>query len=83
MDITHVDQLPGGWPDPDLLKPFNANETIEVAKSIIPAVRQLLSDASETSAIVEELFHPDGFWRDAVSLSWSLRTLHSAKWVNP
>ena len=81
MEITHVDQLPGydGWPDPDLLRPFDAAEIIEIARSLAPQVQALLSEPSRTSSIVDELFYTTGFWRDAIALSWSLRTLHTAK----
>ncbi|KAJ7623749.1 hypothetical protein FB45DRAFT_926639 [Roridomyces roridus] len=82
--ITHVNDLPGSWISADLLSPITNDEGLDVAKSVAPRVSQLLSGSP---AVLDSLFHPDGFWRDLVALSWSLRTFHptsviSAK-VNP
>ncbi|KAJ7045048.1 hypothetical protein C8F04DRAFT_1249492 [Mycena alexandri] len=72
--ISHVRQLPGSFPSPDLLREFNDTEALDVAKSVAPAISALLSGSIECS--LEVLFHPDAFWRDHVALSWSLRTFN-------
>ncbi|KAJ7492073.1 hypothetical protein FB451DRAFT_1501505 [Mycena latifolia] len=72
--ISHISELPGSFPSLDLLSPFRDNEALDVAKSIAPAISALLSEP--TKSAVEVLFHVDAFWRDQVSLSWSLRTFH-------
>ncbi|KAJ7757550.1 hypothetical protein B0H16DRAFT_1537038 [Mycena metata] len=72
--ISHVRQLRGSFPSPDLLCAFTDTEALDVAKSVAPAISALLSGSTECS--VEALFHPDAFWRDHIALSWSLRTFN-------
>ncbi|KAK7063707.1 hypothetical protein R3P38DRAFT_2819876 [Favolaschia claudopus] len=69
-----ISQLPGGFVSPELTTAFAEGEAVDVAKSIAPAVLELFSHPSKET--LSSLFHPDGFWRDHVALSWSLRTFH-------
>ncbi|KAJ7508521.1 hypothetical protein B0H11DRAFT_1704238 [Mycena galericulata] len=71
--ISHINQLPGSFISLNLLTSFREDEALDVAKSIAPAISQLLSGFPGS---LDALFHPDAFWRDHVSLSWSLRTFH-------
>ncbi|KAF7345771.1 hypothetical protein MVEN_01597700 [Mycena venus] len=72
--ISNISELPGSFVSVDLITSFEDNEALDVAKSIAPAISELLSHPSESA--LDALFHPDAFWRDHVSLSWSLRTFH-------
>ncbi|KAJ7664931.1 hypothetical protein B0H17DRAFT_1211080 [Mycena rosella] len=72
--ILHINQLPGSFVSLDLLSTFRENEAPDAAKSVAPAISALLS--TPTKSGVDALFHADAFWRDQVSLSWSLRTFH-------
>ncbi|KAJ6601257.1 hypothetical protein DFH09DRAFT_1271045 [Mycena vulgaris] len=72
--ISNINQLPGSFLSLDLIAPFLASEALDVAKSIAPAISGLLSNPTQSA--VDALFHADAFWRDHVSLSWSLRTFH-------
>ncbi|KAJ6541796.1 hypothetical protein B0H19DRAFT_1174664 [Mycena capillaripes] len=72
--ISHISQLPGSFPSVDLITVFDDKEALYVAKSIAPAISELFTDPTES--FLQALFHPDAFWRDHVSLSWSLRTFH-------
>ncbi|KAJ7762344.1 hypothetical protein DFH07DRAFT_814018 [Mycena maculata] len=74
--ISHIDQLPGSLLSVDLVTAFREGEALDVARSVVPAVSELLSDPAKSSAVLDKLFHPDAFWRDHVSLSWSMRTFH-------
>ena len=76
--ITHVDELPGRWPDASFLAPFHqADEALSIAQSIVPQVTAILAHPAASRDVLSELFHPDGFWRDLVALSWSFRTFQS------
>ncbi|KAJ7919317.1 hypothetical protein B0H13DRAFT_1989290 [Mycena leptocephala] len=72
--ISDVNQLPGSFLSVDLITVFDDKEALDVAKSVAPAISGLF--LGPTKSAVETLFHPDAFWRDHVSLSWSLRTFH-------
>ncbi|KAJ7146320.1 hypothetical protein C8R44DRAFT_757149 [Mycena epipterygia] len=72
--ISHINQLAGSFVSLDLISTFSDKEALDVAKSVAPAILGLLSDPTESA--LDALFHPDAFWRDHVSLSWSLRTFH-------
>ncbi|KAJ7665075.1 hypothetical protein DFH06DRAFT_307713 [Mycena polygramma] len=72
--ISDISQLSGSFVSVDLLSIFDDKEALGVAKAIAPAISRLFLDPSEAS--LDALFHPDAFWRDNVSLSWSLRTFH-------
>lgn len=80
-EIDSVAKLPGGWLQADLLKPIDESEASDVASEITPKVVKLLSEPSAFAEVVAELFHPQGFWRDQVGLTWSLRTFHTSRWV--
>jgi hypothetical protein len=77
--ISDVNQLPGSFLSVDLMTVFDDNEALDVAKSVAPAISGLF--LGPTKSAVETLFHPDAFWRDHVSLSWSLRTFHPTSYV--
>ncbi|KAJ7708782.1 hypothetical protein B0H17DRAFT_365221 [Mycena rosella] len=72
--IASIDELPGSYLSPALISAFREDEALDVAKSVAPAISRLLSSSDKSA--VDTLFYPDAFWRDQVSLSWSLRTLH-------
>ncbi|KAJ7762375.1 hypothetical protein DFH07DRAFT_814148, partial [Mycena maculata] len=74
--ISHIDQLSGSFLSLDLVTAFRQDEALDVARSITPAISELLSDPAKSLVVLGKLFHPDAFWRDHVSLSWSLRTFH-------
>ncbi|KAF7347348.1 hypothetical protein MVEN_01490500 [Mycena venus] len=78
--ISNISELPGSFVPLDLVTVFDENEALDVAKSITPAISELLSHPSKSS--LEALFHPDAFWRDYVSLSWSLRTFHPSSVIS-
>ncbi|CAK5264807.1 unnamed protein product [Mycena citricolor] len=72
--ISHISELPGSFPALDSVSAFEATEALDVARSVAPAIIEILSNPTETA--INQLFLPDAFWRDQVSLSWSLRTFH-------
>ncbi|KAJ7144850.1 hypothetical protein C8R43DRAFT_1130275 [Mycena crocata] len=72
--LSNVSQLPGSFPALNHICEFTDSEGLGVAKSIAPALTALLADPTQSA--LGALFHPDAFWRDHVSLSWSLRTFH-------
>ena len=75
--ITHVDQLPGRWPDPSLLACCHADEALSIAQSIVPQVTAILAHPASSRDVLLNLFHPDGFWRELICLSWSFRTFQT------
>lgn len=77
--ITHVNQLPGRWSDPSLLAPLHPEEALSVAQSIAPQVIAILAHPAASRDVLSELFHPDGFWRDLISLSWTFRSIHGVE----
>ena len=77
--LTHVDQLPGKWPDASLLTPFHANEALSVAQSIVPQVTAILAHSAGSRDVLSELFHPDGFWRDLSALTWNFRSFQTVE----
>ena len=34
--------------------------------------------AGRDDILLENLFHPDSYWRDALALTWHIRTVHGA-----
>ena len=34
--------------------------------------------AADDGALLAKLFHPEGYWRDALALTWDIRTVHGA-----
>jgi len=78
--ISNVSELPGSFVSADLITVFEDNEALDVAKSIAPAISELLAHPSKSC--LDALFHPDAFWRDHVSLSWSLRTFHPSSVIS-
>ncbi|KAJ7242573.1 hypothetical protein B0H12DRAFT_1236708 [Mycena haematopus] len=72
--ISNISELPGTFVSPDLTTVFDETEALDIAKRIVPAISELLSHPSKSS--IDTHFHPDAFWRDHISLSWSLRTFH-------
>ncbi|KAJ7067347.1 hypothetical protein C8F01DRAFT_1342249 [Mycena amicta] len=74
--IAHIRDLPGAFPPPDTLSAFSDAEALDVAQAIAPKISAFLADPKGEA--IDELFHPDAFWRDHVALSWSLRTFHPA-----
>ncbi|KAF8204468.1 hypothetical protein K438DRAFT_1819954 [Mycena galopus ATCC 62051] len=78
--ISNVGELPGSFLSVDLITVFDDKEALDVAKSLAPPISELLSRPSKPS--LDALFHPDAFWRDHVSLSWSLRTFHPSSVIS-
>lgn len=75
--LDHVDELPGGFPDISEVAPISQEEGLGIAKSFEHDIRQLLAQPS--ADLIEQLFHPEAFWRDQVSLTWSIRTFHPSR----
>ena len=75
--IDDVNALPGGFPSPDLLKPFLEAEVQEIARSFVPSITKILQDCDEEE--LEKLYYADGFFRDQVSLTWTFRTFHTRR----
>lgn len=77
--VKDVRDLAGDFVDSSQLLPFTDNEADEIALSIVPQIKDLLSKTTKTQKVLDELFHSEAFWRDQVSLSWSLRTFHPTR----
>jgi hypothetical protein len=73
MNILHIGELAGSFLSPDLITSFDDAEALDVALSVVPAIVELLSAPTQATF---GIFHPNAFWRDKVSLTWSLRTFH-------
>ncbi|KAJ6486047.1 hypothetical protein C8R47DRAFT_1128827 [Mycena vitilis] len=78
--ISDISQLSGSFVSEDLLSVFGEKEALGVAKAVAPTISRLFLDP--TKASFDALFHPDAFWRDNVSLSWSLRTFHPTSTIS-
>lgn len=77
--ITHVDQLPGRWPDPSLLASCHAEEALSIVQSIVPQVTAILAHPATSRDVLPQLFHPDGFFRDLSALTWSFRSFQTVE----
>lgn len=76
--LDNVAELPGAWVLPELLSPAQGIDKNAAAEIVSPKIVELLSstDDEQMKAIIDEIFHEEGFWRDQVCLTWSLRTFH-------
>ena len=72
--ISHIDELRGGWPAARGLRPFESQqEALAAADAILPAVRRLLNPVTAVWGL-RETYHQDGFLRDILAVSGTLRT---------
>lgn len=72
--ISHIDELRGEWPVARSLRPFeNQQEALTAAETILPAIRRLLNPVKAVWAL-RETYHQDGFLRDILALTGTLRT---------
>jgi hypothetical protein len=75
MSQNHIVQLPAA-------ARLSSKESInpgDIAQEWLTALQSALQSSSSSSASsYENLFHPDGWWRDHLALQWDFRTLRSA-----
>ena len=76
--IANVLQLRGAWLASDLLLPIREDEAPSIASAISPSIVDLFARPKQAAGLFNELFHAEGFWRDQVALTWSLRTFYTA-----
>lgn len=81
LELDNVNKLQGGWPEPASLDVIGEAEGSAIADELESPIKQLLSstDASQIASAITTLFHREGFWRDLVALTWSIRTFYTAE----
>lgn len=67
-------ELPGRWPTKGEWEPIQADEADALTKTLYPRIVKLLKG---DEAELKDLYHPGGFWRDLVCLTWTFRTFQS------
>lgn len=72
INITPCD-FPPGCPASSTEDPWQA------VQRVIEAFNRALGEGHDS---VLTLFHPDGFWRDHLCLTWDLRTLHGVEAIS-
>lgn len=65
-------------PKPPRVSSIGGVDPLAVAQQWLSNLEAALSSPSITSEQVENLFHPDSYWRDHIALQWDFRTIYSA-----
>lgn len=74
--VENIEELEGDYPAPSTLLGIEPSEALAVARDVLPVFARILCEPSATAQLVSQHWHPEGFWRDYLGFTWTMRTFH-------